>query len=416
MKKCLIISSDSDNDSETDNNEMDSPILNEKIYKISELNYKIQNIIKNNIYKINIIGEVTNLSFRTHLYFSLKDNDSKIDCFLWESIYNRIGIEINNGDKIVCKGIFNLYHKLGKLQLTVETFYIDGQGELQKKFLQRKKYFESLGYFREDIKKSINKYNHNIGIVTSVDSAAYQDVLSVINRKNPYVNLYVSDCRVQGIKCERNICDSLKKMDKLSLDLIILTRGGGSLEDLWGFNEEELIETIYNCQTPIISAVGHQIDHTLSDYVSDVCAITPSIGADIAVSDIKDIIKSIEDIYFNIQNKIKSILIDLEQKMIIKIKEFEKLEPSKEIERIQDKINSIFDKITIKYKNKSDLYLSKINEGKEKLELVNPLNILKNGYSIIRNGENKSIKSIKELKELDSIKIVLSDGEINIKL
>ena len=169
MNKCLIDSdSDSDNDGDSKGeynknitqkknhkkNPCNKMINKNKIYKVSELNYEIQNLIKNQINKIEITGEITNLSIRNHLYFSLKDNDSKIDCFLWESIYNKINIEIKNGDKIICKGIFSLYHRLGKLQLTLESYYLDGQGELQKKFIKQKNELELLGYFDEKKKKN----------------------------------------------------------------------------------------------------------------------------------------------------------------------------------------------------------------------------------------------------------------------
>jgi exodeoxyribonuclease VII large subunit len=428
MNKCLI---DSDSDGDGDNNDnclvtekknhkkdssTEITISENKIYKVSELNYEIQNLIKKQINKIEITGEITNLSFRNHLYFSLKDNDSKIDCFLWESIYNKTNIEIKNGDKIVCKGIFSLYHRLGKLQLTLESYYLDGQGELQQKFIKQKNELELLGYFDEKRKKKLKKYNNKIGIVTSIDSAAYQDILSVIKRKNCYVNLFVSDCRVQGNKCEIDICKSLLKLDNLNLDVIILTRGGGSLEDLWGFNERKLIETIYNCQTPIISAVGHQIDFTLSDYTSDIRAITPSIGGDIAVINITDIVKIIEETYINIKNKVDSIFNNLQQELKNKLIKLDSLYPVKEIISIQNKIESIFDKINIESKNKTDKYLIKIDENKKKLELINPMNLLKKGYSIIKNEDNKSIKSIKDIKNLKHFKLVLADGEIDIKL
>ena len=432
MNKCLI-DSDSDSDKDENNIKNQKYYVTEKkklqkksitqeintedrIYKVSELNYEIQNLVKNEINKIEIVGEITNLSFRNHLYFSLKDNESKIDCFLWESTYKKTNIEIKNGDKIICKGIFSLYHRLGKLQLTLESYYLDGQGELQKKFMKQKEDLEQLGYFDESKKKRLRKYNQKIGIVTSIDSAAYQDVLSVISRKNCYVNLFVSDCRVQGNKCEYDICKSLLKLDNSNLDVIIITRGGGSLEDLWGFNEKELVETIYNCQTPIISAVGHQIDFTLSDYVSDIRAITPSIGADIAVMNITEIIKTIEDTYININNKVKSIFSELEKELKNKLLKLESLYPVKEIMVMQNKIESIFDKINIESKNKTDKYLMKVDENKRKLELINPMNVLKKGYSIIKNEENKSIKSIKDIKDLKSIKLVLADGEIDIKL
>ena len=430
MNKCLI---DSDSDNENDNNEKTNNInsyltskknqkkntednIETKIYGVSELNYEIQNLIKNKISKIEIIGEITNLSFRNHLYFSLKDKDSKIDCFLWESIYKKTNIEIKNGDKIVCKGIFSLYHRLGKLQMTLESYYLDGEGELQKKFLEQKNHLDSLGYFKEENKKKLKKYNHKIGIVTSIDSAAFQDVLSVIKRKNPTNKLFVSDCRVQGNKCENDISDSLIKLDKLDLDVIIVTRGGGSLEDLWGFNEKNVVETIFNCDTPIISAVGHQIDFTLSDYVADIRAITPSIGGDIAVTNIEDIIKNIDESSENIKSKIKLILLDAENNLKNSLIKLERLYPMKEIISIQNKIESVFEKINIESKNKTDKYLVKINENKRKLELINPRNLLKKGYSIVQNDDKKSIKSLSDLKQLEYFTLVLADGEIKIKL
>ena len=432
MNKCLI-DSDSENDNdhrqntstinEDDTEEKNQEIIpcntnedDKKIYGVSELNYEIQNLIKKKINKIEIIGEITNLSLRNHLYFSLKDKNSKIDCILWDSIYKKHNIEIKNGDEIICKGLFSVYHRLGKLQLTIESYYLEGKGELQQKFLQQKNHLQSLGYFKEENKKKLPSYNQNIGIVTSIDSAAFQDVLSVIRKKNPTNKLFVCDCRVQGNKCEKDISDSLIKLDRLNLDVIILTRGGGSLEDLWGFNENVVVETIYNCNTPIISAVGHQIDFTLSDYVSDIRAITPSIGGDIAVTNIQDVIKNIDEMTENIKHKVENLLSGSENKLKNSMLKLERLYPIKEIMSIQNKIESFFEKINIESKNKTDKYLLKVNENKEKLELINPRNLLKKGYSIVQNNDKKSIKSLNDLKKLDFFTLILADGEIKIKL
>ena len=356
MKKCLI-ESDSDSDSYSDN-ENNNIINKKKIYEISEFNYIIRNLVENEIDEIEIVGEITNLNKRNHLYFSLKDNNSKIDCFLFESIYKQNRIELKNGDKIVCKGKFSLYQRFGKLQLTIDSYYIYGQGELHLKFIEQKELLQSLGYFK-DKNKIKNVYNTNIGIVTSIDSSAYQDVLSVIQKKNSTVNLFVSNCRVQGIQCEKDICTSIKKLDKLSMDVIIVTRGGGSLEDLWGFNEKELIETIHNCKTVIISAVGHQTDYTLTDYVADVTAITPSIGADIAVTSITEIQTKIQQDIVNIQNKTNYIIDNFKLVLEKKLNRLKSLYPIQKIILKHQQIISFYDKIHIKCINE----IRKINKN-----------------------------------------------------
>jgi len=330
---------------------------------------------------------------------------------MWKSIYDFNNIQIKNGDKIICTGNYGIYQRVGKNQLTIRDFKIEGLGKLQKKFLEYKEEYKLNGYFDEKKKKKLIKEIENIGIVTSIDSSAYQDILSVFTRKNPYINLFVCDSRVQGINCQIGLSESIKLLDEKNLDVILISRGGGSLEDLWGFNEPNLIETIYHCKTPIISAVGHETDYTLCDYVSDIRAITPSIGADIIVLDINTIIHQIKDTYFLIEQLIDNVYNNFYSDMETKINKLKELDPIKDISKIQQKISNLFDKITLETEHKIYNIESNINDKKEKIEMINPNNLIKNGYIMVKDHNDNIVSKKIHLKDCEFIKLVFMDGE-----
>ena len=296
--KCLI-----DSDEEIDNNK--SFIEEEKIEEksISEINTTLKKIV-DKMDLVEIIGEIHNLSISNgNMYFLLSDNVSKINCIFWDNnIYKKINLNI--GDVITCYGKMELYSKIGKIYLNIKK--IIKKKHKKSKFYILKESLQKEGFFNN--KKKVRKNNYNIGIVTSKKGAAIKDIISVIKNKTKYAHIFVSDTKVQGIGASRSISESILKLDKLNLDVILVSRGGGSDDDLSCFNSKTLVKTIYNCKTPIISGIGHEKDITLCDLVADKSCITPSIAAfdsvsqvDNTVTNITNILKDIKDKYY--QNK-----------------------------------------------------------------------------------------------------------------
>ena len=420
MSKCLINNSDSDSDNSDeitlipkDNSDLPNK---KKTYSVTELNKLIKWVISNKIRFLTIKGEVTNLSnSHSNLYFSLKDQNSKIDCVIWKSSTDKLDRELSNGLKIECDGFISVYEKAGKYQITVKKVFFDGIGNLQIQFQKLKKHFELLGYFNEENKKNIPKYSTNIGIVTSKSGAALQDMLSVIKRRNNKLNLYIYDCKVQGENCQKEISSGIDYFQNVNLDIIIIARGGGSLEDLWGFNEKDVVESIYRSKKPLISGVGHEIDYTLSDYTSDLRAITPSVAAEIVAFNLSEFSDSINSYYSNILQNITNKLNTLNDKYTYLQQLSISYSPKNIISTFSENLNLKYEQIKNSFSIILQNYNNKLILYKKTLKIVNYENILKKGYALIKN-KDKIITSIDQLNNLKHFQIEFKDGILDFEL
>ena len=261
------------------------------VLSVMELTRFIKIQLESRFPTVQVVGEVSNLSRQSsgHIYFSLKDRHASLSCVLWRSTASRIKLPLKNGIQVVLGGSLRVYEPRGTYQLSVTSIYPAGLGNLHLEFERRKLKFEKLGYFSEDRKRKLPEFPQNIAIVTSPTGAVIQDMLRVINRRCSIgLNLDVYPAKVQGPGAELEISSALKRIARRTdLDLIIIGRGGGSIEDLWAFNEDAVVEAIYESTVPVISAVGHETDFTLADFVSDVRAATPSVAAELAVPEIE---------------------------------------------------------------------------------------------------------------------------------
>ena len=272
-----------------------------KTLTVSEVNNYLKRIIDNDfiLNNLSVKGEISNLKYHSsgHIYFSLKDEGGKINCVMFRSKAIMLKITLEEGMGVVIGGRASIYPQNGSIQLYCDTIEQEGRGELYIKFERLKEKLSKEGYFDDELKKEIPKLPSRVGIVTSPTGAAIRDIINVSRRRNSLVDLVLYPAKVQGIGAYMEVIDGIKYFNKTkSVDVIIIGRGGGSIEELWNFNEEELAKAIFKSKIPIISAVGHEVDFTISDFVSDVRAATPSQGAEIAVplqSDIEDTI----DIY-----------------------------------------------------------------------------------------------------------------------
>lgn len=381
-------------------------------------------------------GEISNFKSHTtgHLYFSLKDETSKINAIMFNTNAKKIEFKPADGMKVLIVGRISVYEATGNYQIYVDEMIQDGVGNLYLEFEKLKKKLAEEGLFDKSKKKSIPLFPEKIGIVTAPTGAAIKDILSTIKRRYPVCKTYLFPSLVQGEFAKDDIVKKIKLAQTYDLDVLIVGRGGGSIEDLWPFNEEVVARAIFDCKIPVISAVGHEVDFTIADFVADLRAPTPTGAAELAVPNIFDVIKQINNFKIrlneNINTKInyqKLKLDSIKSSFVIKNPMLMYENKKQKIDQLFENLNkNIFINVSKKrieldniknhyilknpivlYEKKKD-YLSNLIQ---KLELVNPLNILKKGYTLTY-VEDKLIKNIKDVKIDDTIKIRLSDGFI----
>ena len=411
----------------------------EKEYiKISELNNYIKNLLDQDIYlnKVYLKGEISNFKNHTrgHLYFTLKDDESRISAVMFQSNATKLTFMPEDGMNVLVSGRISAYPTQGSYQIYVDKMEVDGLGALYIEYEKLKKKLSALGLFNKEHKVPIPKYPEKIGVVTASTGAAVKDIMSTIKRRYPICEAILFPCLVQGKNAAPDIVRQIKRADEYGVDTIIVGRGGGSIEDLWAFNEEIVAYAIYECKTPIISAVGHEIDWTIADFVADLRAPTPTGAAEMAVPTVLDINTLIGNYKIRLNKNIKNMvntkfikLRSLKNSFILK-------NPMSMYEVKEQKLDSLMDGLNKNIKlvltdkesklnkiNMSIIFQNPYNLIKDKkikfdlllntLKLVNPLGILDKGYSLVeKNG--KIIKSSSDVLVDELIDIKLHEGSI----
>ena len=359
-------------------------------------------------------GEISNFKAHTtgHLYFSLKDETSKINAIMFKANASKLNFTPADGVRVLVTGRVTIYEATGQYQIYIDDMQEDGIGALYIEFEKLKKELLQLGYFDDSHKKIIPKYPKKVGVVTASTGAAIKDIITTIKRRYPICQIILFPSLVQGDNASNDIVKNINLAQNYDLDVLIVGRGGGSIEDLWPFNERNVAEAIYNCKIPIISAVGHEIDFTIADFVSDLRAPTPTAAAELAVPNL------IEVKNYNNQLKIRIT------EQIIKRVKLEKLNlerinssfviknPMLMYENKKQMLAIYTDKLNTLIKNKIDLCNNNLVNNVEKLKLLNPLNVLKRGYSVLYSNDN-IVSSTKQVKKNDNINIKVSDGYID---
>ena len=387
---------------------------------VSELNSYIKNKIADDEYLNNVLikGEISNFKnhYTGHMYFTLKDENSLIKCIMFKSYAQKLDFMPKDGMKVFVLGGVSVFERDGIYQIYVKAMQEDGVGILYKKYEELKQRLDEEGYFDESHKQKIPLMPKVIGVLTSQTGSVIRDIINVSTRRNPNVQIRLYPVPVQGEGAAEKIADGIRFMNENNLaDVLILARGGGSLEDLWPFNEEIVAHAIYNSKLPIISAVGHETDFSISDFVADLRAPTPSAAAELAVPDIYEIKQKI-NVY---QNRLRMSLV---KKVEIMKLRYEKCmnsrvfkEPTRNINdnylRIDNYIKRLENTIKIKQKEEKTKYIELIS----KLDALSPLKTLTRGYSIVET-DNKIIKSSTQLKTGDKIRLRFSDGQKNAEI
>ena len=382
---------------------------------VSQLNNYIKDKIANdeNLSNILVKGEISNFKnhYTGHLYFTLKDEKSLIKCIMFKTNAQRLEFMPKDGMKVFVVGGVSVFERDGIYQIYVKAIQEDGIGILYKKYEELKNRLEQEGYFDDTHKQKIPQMPKTIGVLTSQTGSVIRDIINVSTRRNPNVHIRLFPVPVQGEGAAEKIAQGIRYMNENKLaDVLILARGGGSLEDLWPFNEEIVAHSIYNSEIPIISAVGHETDYSISDFVADLRAPTPSAAAELAVPDIYEIKQKIN----TYQNRLRLTLI---KKVEIMKLRYEKCLSSRVFKEPLREVNDNYQKIDNYIKTLENIIISKQKEEKtkyieliSKLDTLSPLKTLTRGYSIIEQNL-KSVKSIKDLKTGDKINIRLVDGK-----
>lgn len=391
--------------------------MSDKYLSVSTVSRYIKHLLDTdkNLQTIFIKGEISNLKQHSsgHIYFSLKDETSKINAIMFSNNAKKLNFVPTDGTKVLAIGRVSLYEATGNYQIYINEMLEDGVGNLYIAFEKLKEKLSKEGLFQEKYKVLIPKYPAKIGVVTANTGAAIKDIISTIKRRYPIAEVYLFSSLVQGEQAKYDLVKKIEQADQFGVDVIIVGRGGGSIEDLWPFNEEIVAKAIFDCKTPIISAVGHEIDYTIADFVADLRAPTPTGAAEIAVPNIIDIISHLNHLKIRLNESIlknlnlKKLYFDsLRNSYIIKNPNFIYENKRRKLDLIETTLNS---NILLKLENNK----KEINNLLIQLDLLNPLNILKRGYSLTYKN-NKIVKSIKNIKEKDNLTIKLSDGNINV--
>ena len=388
-----------------------------KTLTVSEVTNYIKRVLDNDfiLNNLSVKGEISNLKYHSsgHIYFSLKDDKGKVNCVMFRGNAVFLNFKLEEGMEVIITGRASIYPATGSFQIYCDEIQKEGQGELFIKFERLKEKLSKEGYFDEDHKLRLPEYPKRVGVVTSPTGAAIRDIINVSTRRNDTVDIVLYPAKVQGIDAYKEVIDGIEYFNrKNNVDVIIVGRGGGSIEELWNFNEEELAMAVYNSNIPIISAVGHEIDYTICDFVSDFRAATPSQGAEIAVplkseilNSIDNMMKSLDD---SIQYKLKSCISEITNaERILKIHS-----PLSLIANSYLEVDKLKERLNFAVKTKLNKEKKNIEHLNNLLIAYNPTKILGKGYAIIEDEENNILTSKTMLEEEKKLNIILKDGKV----
>ncbi|MCI5917981.1 MAG: exodeoxyribonuclease VII large subunit [Roseburia sp.] len=390
------------------------------VYSVGQVNTYIKNMFAQDFMmnRISIKGEISNCKYHTSgiLYFTLKDASSTISALMFASDCKNLSFRMKEGDKVVATGSIRVYERDGKYQLYAREIELDGAGNLYLKYEALKQELEEMGMFAQEYKRPIPKYVKRVGVVTAPTGAAVQDIRNIAARRNPYVQLILYPALVQGDGAIQSIINGIHALDELGVDVMIVGRGGGSIEDLWAFNEEAVARAIFECETPIISAVGHETDTTIADFVADLRAPTPSAAAELAIYDYQAV-EAQRKQYYNRMYR------DMEQKLTWYYNRLEQLRvrlryvsPEHKLRDEQRYVAELEEKLLTQMNRMIEQKKHEFAILAGRLDGLSPAKKLSQGYAYVSDMDGKAIKDAKNVKVDDTVKIHLLEGSLDAKV
>ena len=387
------------------------------VYTVKQVNAYIKNMFIQDfmLNRIYVKGEVSNCKYHTsgHIYFSLKDESGTIACVMFAGSRSGLAFQLKEGQRVIALGSVNVYERDGKYQLYAKEIVLDGRGALYECFERLKKELEEMGMFAPEYKRPIPKYARTVGVVTAPTGAAVRDIINIAKRRNPYVQLLLYPALVQGDGAAESIVRGIRMLEKQKVDVLIVGRGGGSIEDLWAFNEEPVARAIFECTVPVISAVGHETDTTIADYAADLRAPTPSAAAELAVYDLRVVMEHISSCRSDLRRAI-SLKTERNRKMLehvtLRLKlahPRQKLNDSRQYgAELETRLRACMGERLTSDRHRLALCV-------EKMKGLSPLAKLSQGYAYVQTTEGENVRSIKQAETGAYLDIFVSDGEIH---
>lgn len=390
------------------------------VYSVKQVNSYIKNMFTQDfmLNRIYVKGEVSNCKYHTsgHIYFSLKDESGTLSCIMFAGQRAGLTFRMQEGQQIIVLGNVTTYERDGKYQLYAKEIILDGAGLLYEKFEALKRELEEMGMFAPEYKQPIPFYAKRIGIVTAPTGAAIRDIMNITARRNPYVQLILYPALVQGKDAPESIIKGIKMLEKKQVDVIIVGRGGGSIEDLWAFNEECVARAIFDCTIPIISAIGHETDTTIADYVADLRAPTPSAAAELAVMEYGQLEEMMYDYEVRLKRNLKQFI--AEKRLLLRQYEVQMkyLQPYNRLREQRQRTITIEEKLRNLMQKKLEKVKYEYSMRLENMKALSPLEKLSKGFGYVTTRDGIAVKSVQQIKIGDTLKVELKDGTLYVKV
>lgn len=384
------------------------------VYSVGQVNRYVKNMFTQDFFlqKVYVKGEVSNCKYHTsgHVYFSLKDETGTLTCVMFAGQRRGLSFRMKDGDKVVVGGSVDVYERDGRYQLYAKEITLEGAGALYIRFLALKQELEDMGMFAQEYKQPIPRFIRRLGVVTAPTGAAVQDIRNISYRRNPYLQIILYPALVQGEGAAASIVKGIHMLDEAGVDVIIVGRGGGSIEDLWAFNEESVARAIFECRTPVISAVGHETDFTIADFVADLRAPTPSAAAELAVDDYRSIVEAAASYGERLHRAIWGKL-DLQRGRLDTCKtKFMYLSPENRIREMSQKLLDLEEEIQGAMESRIGDKRHRLAVYLERFAGLSPLRKLNQGYSYVADKNKKAVTSVEQAKVGDRLFISVTDG------
>ena len=386
------------------------------VYTVKQVNSYIKNMFTQDfmLNRIYVKGEVSNCKYHTsgHIYFSLKDESGTIACVMFAGQRGGLSFHMREGQQIIVLGSVNVYERTGSYQLYAQEIRLDGEGTLYEKYQMLKQELEEMGMFVPEYKKAIPRYAKRIGVVTAPTGAAVRDIMNISARRNPYVQLLLYPAQVQGEGAKESIVRGIRMLETKNVDVIIVGRGGGSIEDLWAFNEENVARAVFECQVPVISAVGHETDVTIADYVADLRAPTPSAAAELAVWDYRQLQGYLDECRLRM-NRSMTGTIRINR---LRLKELDVrlsyLHPRHKLQDQQQRLIELEEELRTLMRDRVKEARHRLAIQIEKLNGLSPVRKLNQGFAYVEEADGGVVKSIRQVEMGDELTVYVTDGLI----
>ena len=389
-------------------------------YTVAQITNYIKNMFTQDflLNKVCVSGEISNCKYHSsgHIYFTLKDAKAQIPCVMFASDRRGLGFKLEDGQSVEISGRIDIYERDGRYQLYANRIRLSGEGALFERFNELKRELEERGMFAPEYKVPIPKYVRTLGVVTAQTGAAVQDIINIATRRNPFVQIILYPALVQGEGAAASIVAGIQELESRGVDVMIVGRGGGSIEDLWAFNEEIVAQAIFDCSVPIISAVGHETDFTISDFVADLRAPTPSAAAELAVCEASRLFEQISRYRNELNSQMYEHVREARKRCESMDARLKLLSPVNQIRQkkmyaisLEEKLNVLANQIITGKRHKLDIYISAMKG-------LSPLDKLNSGYSVALDSEGKKIRSVSQAKSGDMLSLFVSDGRIETRV